>query len=177
MCLSALIVGGIAAGVGLYEQKQGMDDARAAQNKITQDSIQAENLRQQQMMLDNRRKQREAIRNFVTAQATGTSNAASAGALLSSSYEGGQAQAFGHFGTNIYDQAANTQIGNRMFDVNRQKAVDENSLGQARADINEGQGLFSVGSAFVSNYKQAGAIGETLFGAKSSQAISGSESK
>lgn len=162
----------VIAGVGLATAAFGQSkinkankQAEAAQNRITQASIQAERLRFRQMVLENRRRQRDIIRQAMIARSTAVSSASGSGALESSGLAGGIGQITSLAGQAGTDQQQNFNIGQGLFQANVEKMNAEMDLARARTKQSTGSGLFSLGSSLVSN---SGSLGKSFASTRSS---------
>jgi hypothetical protein len=139
------------AAYGMMKGKKAGDSANAANAAATQASIRAEQLRLQQMRLEARRQRRETVRQMMLARATGASAAANSGAMESSGFAGGQAQAIGLGGQKLVASTENEGIGEGLFNANVDKANAEQRLFRARTKQQEAQGLTSLGMSLMSN--------------------------
>ncbi len=105
----------------------------------------AERIRKRQMDLDTIRRRREILRQGIFARSQALATAVSQGADKGSGLQGGYAGISGAVGRQTLAESQNYQLGNQMFDANRQ-----NAQGQIVSNI--GGGLQSLGSSILSNY-------------------------
>lgn len=154
-----------AAGAGFLKSRKAGKEASAAQAEVTAASVKAEGLRRQQMILENRRRQRDIIRQGMIQRSLGISGAVGAGAENSSSFFGGMGSLTSQVGQGVLAQAQNTQIGEGLFSANVSRMNAELRLGNARSKQQEGQGLMSLGSSLITN---ASSLGSGLSSAGSS---------
>lgn len=159
---SLAVVGtGVAVKGYLDQQKAGEASAKASA-EIEAASRRAEELRKQQLLLETRRRQRDAIRQGIIAKARAVSNATQQGAGQSSGLEGGLAQISGVVGQNVLGTSENAQIGLGIFDANADRASAESRLGIARTDAQTGAGLYSLGTSLVSAAPTISSVGASL---------------
>ena len=129
-----------------------------AQRRITQADIRAENAREKQMELENKRKQRDILRNAQVARANALAKTSSQGAAAdgSSALPGVYGQIQTSAGQQILAQAENTQIGRELFAAARDKAKAQ---GQAATY----QAISGLGQSISGNSQSIAQVGSTLF--------------
>lgn len=152
---TAATVAGTAAGVyGQVRQAQGQRRAQQAQRA-------AEVVRQNQMENDTRRRQLEMIRQQQIARATALTNTTASGA----SGEGGSAMGgaegsiSGQFGRGVQAESYQAGIGRSLFGWNEQVRRGNQTAADGGTIASMGQGLVSLGGAFVNNAERIGRIG------------------
>ena len=134
----------IALGVGLALSAIGTGVSVIGQQKQADAAKDAEKARKKQMQLDAMRRRREAIREAIAARSLALSNATSQGAAEGSGLQGGLAQVAAQAGRNILDTNQNEQLGNQIFDANRDAAS-----GQSLASF--GSGMRDLGGTIMDN--------------------------
>lgn len=149
-----LSAGSTAAGIGfsLYGTKK----QASAEQDMSAASRAAEDARQQQATLEHARKQREIIRQGITARANAVSSTTNQGAQYSSALEGTLAQYTGQ------EAAASNTVG-RAFDIGNDIFAANKDYATAQGQAATGKGLSSLGGMLLQNNVQIGKIG-SLFG-------------
>lgn len=104
----------------------------------------AERLRQRQMELDTKRRQRDILRKAIAARASTEAAGDAQGALFSSGFAGGLAQTTASAGRSGLAQDQNLEIGGGIFSANA-KVADAQGLSAT------GAGLSSLGGSLLSN--------------------------
>jgi hypothetical protein len=145
---------GTAAGVvGSIQQASGQRKAQAAQRK-------QEALREKQMENDSRRKQLELVRQQQIARATSLASTTASGASAegSSAMGGVEGTISGQYNRGIQADESNLGIGRLMFAEGRNVARGQAQAARGGTLQSAGQGLTSLGNAFVNNAERYGRI-------------------
>lgn len=144
---TAVIGTGIAAG-GAIQTNQ-------AQSRAASASRQQEELRRQQLELENIRKQRAIIRQAQAARAQAIASASSRGVLQSDVLPGSLGQIESTSGAALIGQSENTAISRGIFDTNI-------TIANARADAATGQAVSDFGKTLFNNSQAIGRLGSTF---------------
>lgn len=120
-------------------------------------SKQADNIRNQQMMLDASRRKRAAIRSGLVARATAITNASNQGAGSGSGVLGGSGAAVGNALDTMSDINSASILGNRMF-ANNERMFAATSNGQFWQGL--GEGISSIGGAVLGNAGTITSLGQ-----------------
>lgn len=145
--LAAIGLGLAAAGTGI--QYSASRDASKAQRR-------AERARERQMMLENQRAQRRAIRAMQMARAQATATATSQGAGEGSGLQGAYAGIFSQGEGSLLATRQNTILGQNIFSANRAAA-------SAQSTAALGSGLTSLGNAVMRNAGTINQVGQYGF--------------
>ena len=144
---------------GMATSAYGKYGQSKAYKKISQAEIRAENARQKQMELENKRKQRDILRNAQVARANALSKTSSSGASAdgSSALPGVYGQIATDAGQQILATAENTQIGREIFAANRDAS-------KARGQAATYGAIAELGSQITGSSRSIAQIGTSLFG-------------
>jgi predicted DNA repair protein MutK len=155
--ISTILAGiGVAASLGgTYLAYKGSEEAA----KATDLQKKSEDTRQQQMNLDAMRRKRDIIRQAQIAQSTAQATATSQGAGESSGIAGAMGGISGMAGVNSLGVSQNQELGNKMFDINREKL---DVFNQSAMLNSAGSGMQSLGGALVRNSGTLGKVGTYL---------------
>ncbi len=150
IALVASIIGGASAVAGTaYSMVQGQKAAAASKR--------AERLREQQMRMESRRKQIEAIRKMQINRAASISNIqGGTGTLENSAYGGATSALSSNLGAQLGEISQATEIGSQMFAANA-------AYSQASANAQTGEGLASFGKSLFGSSQEIGRIGASIF--------------
>ena len=155
----ALTVGlaGLATqGVSAVQQAGYRKDQTAASRR-------AEALREQQAELEAARRNREAFRKQMVANALSTTRSVSQGGSLENSALGGAfGQAAGTTGRDVLFNEQSLEIGQGLFRANA-------DIAEAQGNIATWEGVGKLGSSLVTNSQMIGQIGTTMFGPQANQ--------
>lgn len=129
--------------------------AASAESAISIDQVQheeqIEQLKEQQMVLQNQRQNTENLRNVQKAQAMGKAAAANQGALLGSGYAGGQAQAAAKGAWNAENLSQNLQIGKGIFAQDFAIDQDKIKMANEQSKLARSQGEMALGADILSS--------------------------
>lgn len=142
---------------GLFSSYSASQDQAAIQQQMLAQQQAAERERKKLMELDARRKQLEVVRHMQRARSLALTNATRQNAGLGSGLQGGYGQISGEGGNNLLGIFQNLQLGRNMFDINSRLTALGSQYSQAGSQLAFGQGLTSLGGAFIGN---AGKIGD-----------------
>lgn len=158
---AASTVGSVVSAVGTAVGVAGSFQQAAGQRKAQNAQKRAEFAREKQMELDSRRKQLELIRQQQIARATAVANITSSGAggEGASALGGAEGTISGQFGRGIQGEQTNTAFGRTLFQANRDVATGNAMAAQGGTVQNLGQGLTSLGGAFIKNAEAIGRVG------------------
>lgn len=160
--IPAILAATAVAGVGLqiYGTAKAASAAKSQneyQTRIIADQQRQEALRQQAMELDNRRRQREAIRTAQKARAVAVAAAQNqTGNILGTGILGGEAQISGAENTNLLGLSQSLALGRANFDLSSSITNSRIGYAQAGGQAAFGAGLNSLGGGLVNSM---GAIG------------------
>ena len=161
------------AGVGLQaygsiQSAHAAAENRTASQNIAADQQRQEALRQQQMELDNQRRQREAIRVQQRARSTALTAATSQGAQFGSGLSGGYGQISGQSNENMLGLSQSLALGRANFGLSSD--ISQNRISQANAgyDASMGSGLSSLGGGLVSSLGSIGRLSGGFYPGSSS---------
>lgn len=143
------------------------------QKQAIQYQQQSDDLRRVAANLDASRRSREEVRKGISARAQATSAAINQGAgdVGSSALGGASGTISGRVGTNLMGIFQNQQIGNKLFDVNKQisqnylnaqdtnKGYVQQSLGYQSELLGLQKAIYSAGGQTSLSYKDAAAYG------------------
>lgn len=153
-------------------------EASVEQARITREQ---EQLRREEARSNFVRARRNAIRQAQIARARSVNSAANVGGLQSSSAAGGQAQITSSLGSNLTALNESFERGEQNFElnedlvetqtalnvatgrINQQQASLSSTIANAQASQQLGNSLFTIGSQFTANSKEAGRVIDTLF--------------
>lgn len=160
MAMFSAIIAAIGVAASIASVAVGMSSAKEAK-KQGELSRQAEETRKTQMNLDSMRKRREMIRNAQVAAAQSQAVAGAQGASESSSAQGALAGISGQAGVNTLGVTQNQELGNRLFDINAQKAT---SMANQQSMQSISSGLGSLGGMMMKNSGTIAQVGSYLTG-------------
>lgn len=167
-----------------YAAQQNRISAQQAriQRQITQESIQNERLRRQQMTQEYAHSQLQAYRQMQQRQAGAESTAASQGMGFSSAFSGATAANIGSYAYGTTQNYQSYQRGLEMFRNNMQILRYQNRIAQLgtqanqnqanfqttsmqnQNDINFGNTLFSIGTGIMGNATTIANVGQAIPG-------------
>lgn len=142
-------VGAVAGVAGTLQSGQAARDASRA-------SREQEQIRRQQLELENIRRQRAIIRQTQAARAQAIASASTRGVSNSDVLPGALGQIETQSGAALLAQSENTQLSRGIFDTNA-------AISEARADAARGQAISDFGRTLFSNAQAIGRIGNTLY--------------
>jgi len=128
--------------------------------RVAKASKRAEQLRQQQLEAETRRRRREAFRQAQIARARATANTAAqlgTTAQQTGSAIAGQGGITGQLDRTVGALGSNLQIGQGLFQANAQ-------IAQAQGQQALGQAVSGFGSFLINNQSTIGRLNQTLFG-------------
>lgn len=153
IALLTSVVGTATAVAGGIAQNNAQQDATAASKR-------AEDIRRQQMELENTRRQREILRKSQAARAQAIATASTRGALQSDVVPGAIGQIETNTGQALVAQAENTALSRGIFDANAEYI-------QAKSDAATYSAVSDFGKTLFNNSQKIGALGDTLFNSQS----------
>jgi len=159
--IAAVGLGLTAAGVGT--QMYAMSQQKEVSKEMAERQKQAEAVRQQQMNLESMRKKREIIRNANVASSMAVSQATNQGGGESSGLAGALASVSGRSGGSALAVEQNTQLGNQMFEINKQSAGLQADRAGWDSVSGIGSGISSLGGSMVRHQQQLGSFGTWLY--------------
>jgi len=154
---TSTIMAGIAIG-GIATSAYGRKKQSKAFRQISQAEIRAENAREKQMELENKRKQRDILRNAQVVRANSLSKVSGSGADTkgSSAWGGVVGQVNTDAGQQILASAQNTMIGREIFQANREASFYRGEAATAGA-------IADTGSQIANSAVSIAKIGTSLF--------------
>lgn len=159
------LIGGLAlAGIGVGAQIAGAQHAADAQKQEIAAQQQSESIRQQGMQLDAQRKRREQVRQGMLAQSQALTAGANSGAQYSSGVAGAIAGAGEQAQYNILGTNEAQNIGNQLFQSNRNIFAAKSKEADAASLSATGSGLSSLGGALLSNIGNINRVGGAFSG-------------
>lgn len=153
--VTATVITAAAAVGGLALQAKSTMDTKEANQRASEASQRAENIRAEQARVNALREQRKIFQDAQRARAISTSTLASQGASYSSGAEGALATIDGAMGAQSAALAENYGLGQQTFAANADYSA-------ARSDAATAQGLGDIGKTLFQSSDKIGAIGSTL---------------
>lgn len=182
---AASVAGAGFTAYGIFEGLSGSSNAREAQQSIAQenmalsklvsaDRVKQESLRQDAMNFQSQSQMLQSIRNAQRARSQAVAAGANAGALGSSGLAGSLAQITGQSNEQQSTLRYNTDLGNQMFDLNKNILKNQNESAQrtgqfnmdltdASAQIDFGKSFMQLGSSLTSNATTAGNVASSAY--------------
>lgn len=154
----------IGFGTSLFGGISAADDAKKAaqiQSNIAGDEGQLEDQRHTAMQLQASRQSTEILRANQRARSTAINNATGQGAQFGSGLQGGLAQVQDEGLFNLAGVNQNLQIGNAMFDINKDITKQKQQLALVQGQSATDQGIASLGGALVKAGPTIGNLGGT----------------
>lgn len=158
----------IGLGMSLFGGISAADDAKQAaaiQSRIAGYEGDLEGQRHTAMQLQASRQSTEILRANQRARSTAINNATNQGAQFGSGLQGGLAQVEDQGLFNLAGVNQNLQIGNAMFDINKQITGQKQQLAAVQGQQATDQGLASLGGALVKAGPTIGNIGGSAYSA------------
>lgn len=157
---SIALIGGLAlSAVGAGAQTYGAIRANDAQKDEIAAQQKSEAAREQGMKLDAQRKQREMVRQGILARSQALTSSSNQGAQFSSGAAGAQAGATQQTAYNVLGVNEQTQLGEQIFDYNRQGFAAKRAQADAGTVGAVGSGLGSLGGALMKNVGNISKVG------------------
>src|SRR6185436_463164 len=170
----------VGLGMSLFGGASAADDAKQAsqiqsqiagvQSAIMGDEGRLEDQRRKAMELQAHRQSVEILRANQRARSSAINNATNQGANLGTGLQGGLSQIEGQGLFNLAGVQQNLQIGEAMFDINKditakkqQIAQYQGQLAQVQGKSATDQGIASLGGAFMKAGPTIGSIGGSFF--------------
>jgi hypothetical protein len=160
----AVVTSAIIAAVGVAASVASVGVSyMAGQEQKKQAGLERQNeaTRQNQMNLDAMRKKRDLIRQAQVASAQSAAVAGAQGAQESSGADGALAAISGQAGVNTLGINQNQEMGNSIFENNKQKAT---SMGISSGLAGAASGMSSLGGMMVKNATTIGKVGSYFSG-------------
>lgn len=151
-------LGSIIGGIGGMMSSSAIS---AEQMRIAALERQAEEQRHKAMVLQARRQSTEIMRNQQRANAMALNAATNQGAQLGTGLQGGYGQISGQTATNLAGVNQNLEIGNNMFEINKQISNSKMQIAQLGGEAAMWQGVSSLGGSVM---KMAGPLGNMMQG-------------
>lgn len=161
------VVSLVGLGTSLFGGASAASDAKQAasiQSNIAGLEGGLESQRHTAMELSANRQSLETIRTNQRARSTAMNNATNQGAQFGSGIQGGLAQIQDQSLFNLAGVNQNLEIGNKMFDINKQITTQKQQLAQVQGQAATDQGIASLGGALVKAGPAIGNIGGSFFG-------------
>lgn len=141
-------IGAVGLGLDIAGTMSGMK-AASAEASISMDQLnhemQIEQLKEQQMVLQNSRQGTENLRNVQKAQSMGKAAAANQGAMFGSGFAGGQSQAAAKGAWNAENLSQNLQIGKGIFQQDFAIDQDKINMASTQSKLAQSQGEMAIG--------------------------------
>lgn len=134
----------------------GVQQSRA-QRQASDASQRGEDIRAQQLELENTRRQRALLRQAQAASAQSLATATARGVAQSDIAPGAIGQIESQLGQNLLAQSENTALSRGIFDANR-------DIAEAKADAAEAGAIGDFGKTLFANSDKLGAIGSNIAG-------------
>lgn len=125
----------------------GASQSHQIQQQIAQEQSQANQVREQAMVLSASRQQTENVRNMQRARSMALSAATNQGAQLGTGLQGGYGQISGSGNWNALGISQAEQSGQQMFDINGKISGLNSQLSDVQSGMATDQGIASLGGA------------------------------
>lgn len=156
----------VGLGLQIFGAKGGSDNAAKSAQISKSIAGNEENINEQkrtQMEMSARRMQLETMRNAQRQRAQATAAAVNQGANQGSGIQGGLAQIQDQGMFNLFGINRNLQIGENIFDQNKDISNKKMQLADVQADQAADASLMSLGGSVVSSAGTIGNIAKTIF--------------
>lgn len=158
MSLGASVIGMVTQGIGMLGSMSESSKLASDEKGILSDEMQENEIRRQAMMLSANRQKIETIRKTQKASAIGMAAAVNQGAQFGSGAAGGQAAAKSQGAFDILGINQNLQLGNQIFDIDKQIDLTKMNMADIQTSLMNYQGLMGLGSGLAKSGSSLGNI-------------------
>lgn len=152
--------GAIGSGIEGMQLANTQSQISQASQNIAQTEMQMNNVRLQQMSMNQQRQQMQNLRNLQRTRASGLSTAVSSGAQFGSGIKGAQGAASAEAGTNTLATSQNFQVGKDIYGLMNQQSMYEMQIAGLQGKAATQQGIMSMfgGASSVGSGMMGGAM-------------------